>query len=202
MLEHYKDTDEFDACRVKAIVGHYLLHPLYLSTYHVNHVLELNDYMVWVLALFDALIVDPSPLLKGDVHALQFWNRPLQHEPLLEHALHTPSWGDAAFLRMLKAGLEHARVWTVRHGNEHLPGGALDYSSMHAALAAECWHELESNPVDNLAAERTLAQDCYLTKVLGTRLRVEAREAMVKWAMNVKKVSLCLYSCCTTYICM
>eukprot|EP00966_Prymnesium_polylepis_P120232 2778329-Prymnesium_polylepis.1 len=59
---------------------------------------------------------------------------------------------------------------------------------MEAALAAEAWWELESHPVDNLAAERTLALDCYLTKVLGTRLRVGAREAMVKWSMNVKKV--------------
>eukprot|EP00966_Prymnesium_polylepis_P188424 4366623-Prymnesium_polylepis.1 len=68
--------------------------------------------MAWVLALFDRLIADPSPLLAGEVHALQYWNRPLQQEPLLIHAHHTPSWGDAAFLRMLKAGLEHARIWT------------------------------------------------------------------------------------------
>ena len=67
MLEHYKDPDEFDALRVKAIVGHYLLHPLYLSTYHVNHVLDLNNYMQCVLELFDRLIVDPSPLLAGEV---------------------------------------------------------------------------------------------------------------------------------------
>ena len=188
VLEHYKDHDEYDALRVKAIVGHYLLHPLYLSTYHVSHVLELNDYVVWVLALFYRLIADPAPLLAGEAHALQYWNRPLQHEPLLIHAHHTPSWGDVAFLRMLKAGLEHARIWTVRHSEEHLSGGALDYRSMEAALAAEAWWELESHPVDNLAAERTLALDCYFTKVLGTRLRVGAREAMVKWSMNVKKV--------------
>eukprot|EP00966_Prymnesium_polylepis_P160207 3703969-Prymnesium_polylepis.1 len=158
-----------------------------MSTYHVSHVLELNDYMAWVLELFDQLIADPSPLLAGQVHALQYWNEPLKHEPLLIHAHHTPSWGDAAFLRMLKAGFEHARIWTVRHSEEHLSGGALDYHSMEAALAAEVWCELESHPIDNLAAERTLALDCYLTKVLGTRLRVGAREAMVKWSMNVKK---------------
>ena len=186
VLEHNKDPDEFDALRVKAIVGHYLLHPLYLSTYHVNHVLELNDYMKWVLELLDMLIVDPTPLLKGDVHALQYWNRPLQHEPLLVHALHTPVHGDAAFLRMLKAGLEHARTWTIRHSTEHLVGGALDYHSMRASLA-KVWHELESHPIDNLAAERTLTLDCYLTRILGTRLRVHAREAMVKWAMNVRR---------------
>ena len=58
--------DEFDALRVKAIVGHYLLHPLYLSTYHIEHVLELNEYMKWVLKLLDVLILDPTPLLKGD----------------------------------------------------------------------------------------------------------------------------------------
>jgi hypothetical protein len=189
VLEHQKDCDEFDALRVKAIVGHYLLHPLYLSTYHVNHVLELNEYVTWVLALLDGLIADPTPLLAGEVHTLQYWNRPLQHEPLLLHALHTPSWGDANFLRMLKAGLEHARKWTVRHSEEHLSGGALDYASMHAALAAEMWQELESHPIDNLAAERTLALDCYLTKVLGTGLRVHAREAMVKWSTNVKRAS-------------
>ena len=187
VLEHYKDHDEFDALRVKAIVGHYLLHPLYLSTYHIEHVLELNEYMKWVLKLLDVLILDPTPLLKGDVHALQYFQRALQHEPLLVHALHTPAWGDAAFLRMLKAGLEHARTWTVRHSQEHLPGGALDYDAMSATLAKEAWVELESHPIDNLAAERTLALDCYLTKVLGTRLRVHAREAMVKWSMNVRK---------------
>ena len=187
VLEHYKDHDVIDALRVKAIVGHYLLHPLYLSTYHVNHVLELNDYMAWVLLLLDALIVDPTPLLKGEVHALQYWNRPLKDEPLLVHSLHTPSWGDANFLRMLKAGLEHAKTWTVRHSVEHLSGGALDWRSMSAELSAQAWYELESHPIDNLAAERTLALDCYLTRVLGTRLRVGAREAMVKWAMNVKK---------------
>ena len=88
------------AARVKAIVGHYLLHPLYLSTYHIEHVLELNDYMKWVLNLLDVLILDPTPLLEGDVHALQYFHRALQHEPLLTHALHTPAWGDAAFLRM------------------------------------------------------------------------------------------------------
>jgi len=163
-----------------------LLHPLYLSTYHIEHVLELNEYMKWVLKLLDVLILDPTPLLKGDVHALQYFHRALQHEPLLVHALHTPAWGDAAFLRMLKAGLEHARTWTVRHSQEHLPGGALDYDAMSATLAKEAWVELESHPIDNLAAERTLALDCYLTKVLGTRLRVHAREAMVKWSMNVR----------------
>jgi hypothetical protein len=187
VLEHYKDHDEFDALRVKAIVGHYLLHPLYLSTYHIDHVLELNDYMKWVLQLLDALILDPMPLLKGDVHALQYFHRALQHEPLLAHALHTPVWGDAYFLRMLKAGLQHARTWTVRHSEEHLAGGALDYNAMSATLAKEAWVELESHPIDNLAAERTLALDCYLTKVLGTRLRVPAREGMVKWSMNVRK---------------
>ena len=145
--------------------------------------------MTWVLALLDGLIADPTPLLAGEVHTLHYWNRPLQHEPLLLHALHTPSWGDANFLRMLKAGLEHARKWTVRHSEEHLSGGALDYASMHAALAAEMWQELESHPIDNLAAERTLALDCYLTKVLGTGLRVHAREAMVKWSTNVKRAS-------------
>ena len=61
VLDHYKDPDEFDALRVKAIVGHFLLHPLYLSTYHINHVLELNDFVTWVLALFDRLIADPAP---------------------------------------------------------------------------------------------------------------------------------------------
>jgi len=60
VLEHYKDQDQYDALRVKAIIGHYLLHPLYLSTYHIHHVLELNDYLVWVLQLLDALIVDAS----------------------------------------------------------------------------------------------------------------------------------------------
>ena len=95
VLEHYKDHDEFDALRVKAIVGHYLLHPLYLSTYHMEHVLELNEYVTWVLTLFDALIADPAPLLKGEVHALQYWNRALQHEPLPVHALEsgTRTWG-------------------------------------------------------------------------------------------------------------
>ena len=188
VLEHYKDPDEYDALRVKAIVGHYLLHPFYLSTYHIRHVLELNKYAEWVLQLLDRLIDDPAPLLAGDVHALQYWNRPLQHEPLLVHAHHTPQWGNANFLRMLKAGLEHARIWTVRHSEEHLSGGVLDYESMQASLAAQMWHELESHPIDNLAAERTLALDCYLTRVLGTRLRVGAREAMVKWSMNVKRV--------------
>ena len=149
--------------------------------------LELNEYMKWVLNLLDALILDPMPLLKGDVHALQYFHRALQHEPLLAHALHTPVWGDAYFLRMLKAGLQHARTWTVRHSEEHLAGGALDYDAMSATLAKEAWVELESHPIDNLAAERTLALDCYLTKVLGTRLRVPAREGMVKWAMNVRK---------------
>ena len=65
------------AARVKAIVGHYLLHPLYLSTYHIEHVLELNDYMKWVLNLLDVLILDPTPLLEGDVHALQYFHRAL-----------------------------------------------------------------------------------------------------------------------------
>ena len=187
VLEHYKDHDEYDALRVKAIVGHYLLHPLYLSTYHIKHVLELNKYVQWVLTLLDGLVADPTPLLQGDVHALQYWNRPLQYEPLLVHALHTPSWGDANFLKMLERGLRHARTWTVRHSEEHLKGGALDYEGMSSKLAESMWHELESHPIDNLAAERTLALDCYLTKILGTRLRVSAREAMVKWSMNVRR---------------
>lgn len=187
VLEHYKDPDEFDALRVKAIVGHYLLHPLYLSTYHLDHILELNDYCLWVLSLLESLIADPTPLLKGEVHALQYWNRPLQHEPLLAHAHHVPAWGNETFLRMLKSGLQHAHTWTKRHCEEHLPGGKLDYKSMSSALAAHMWVELESHPIDNLAAERTLALDCYLTKVLGTRLRVCARESMVKWSMNVRK---------------
>ena len=88
---------------------------------------------------------------------------------------------------MLKRGLEHAKIWTVRHGDEHLPGGALDYKALSSKLARIMWHELESHPIDNLAAERTLALDCYLTKVLGTRMRVLAREAMVKWSMNVRR---------------
>lgn len=187
VLNHYKDHDAFDALRCKAIVGHYLMEPLYLSTYHIDHVLELNLYLRWLLELFDELIADPSPLLAGEVHALQYWNRPLQHEPLLVHALHTPVWGNTNFLRMLKTGLQHARVWTVRHSEEHLQGGKLDYESMSAQLASHVWWEMESHPIDNLAAERTLAMDCYLTKVLGTCLRVGAREAMVKYSMNVKK---------------
>ena len=88
---------------------------------------------------------------------------------------------------MLKRGLEHAKIWTVRHGDEHLPGGALDYKALSSKLARIMWHKLESHPIDNLAAERTLALDCYLTKVLGTRMRVLAREAMVKWSMNVRR---------------
>ena len=187
VLDHYKDPDEFDALRVKALVGHYLLHPLYLSTYHIDHVLELNKYVEWVLELFDSLIADPAPLLCGEVHALQYWARPLKHEPLLVHALHTPTWGDANFLRMLKAALEHGRTWTIRHSEEHLPGGALDYMKCGREMGELMWAELDSHPIDNLAAERTLALDCYLTRVLGTRLRVHAREAMVKWSMNMKK---------------
>ena len=49
--------------------------------------------MKWVLNLLDVLILDPTPLLEGDVHALQYFHRALQHEPLLTHALHTPAWG-------------------------------------------------------------------------------------------------------------
>ena len=60
---------------IKAIVGHYLLHHLYLSTYHVSHVLELNDYVVWVLALFDRLIADPAPLLAGEGRGAQLHSK-------------------------------------------------------------------------------------------------------------------------------
>ena len=42
VVDYYRDTDVLDAVRVKALVGHYLLHPFYLSTYQVRHVLELN----------------------------------------------------------------------------------------------------------------------------------------------------------------
>lgn len=40
----------------------YLLHPMYLSTYQIDHVLELNSYVAWVLDLLARLIADPSPL--------------------------------------------------------------------------------------------------------------------------------------------
>ena len=45
VMDRYRDTDTLDAVRVKALLGHYLLHPFYLSTYQIKHVLELNNYV-------------------------------------------------------------------------------------------------------------------------------------------------------------
>jgi hypothetical protein len=36
IIKFYQDHDTLDAVRVKALVGHYLLHPMYLSTYQVR----------------------------------------------------------------------------------------------------------------------------------------------------------------------
>ena len=70
----------------------------------------------------------------------------------------------------------------MRHSEEHLPGGALDYDTLGSRLAEQVWHEMESHPIDNLAAERTLALDCYLTRVLGTRLRVVGLWRERRWS--------------------
>ena len=64
--------------------------------------LELSAYVTWVLVLLDALIVDPLPLLRGEVNGLQYWNAPITWDPLIVYVHHTPSWGEANFLRMLK----------------------------------------------------------------------------------------------------
>merc|ERR1740117_1903592 len=45
---------------------------------------------------------------------------------------------------------------------------------------------MEAHPIDNLAAERALAQACYLARVLGTRLRVHSAAGMAKWDTNVR----------------
>ena len=186
IMDYYKDPDVVDAVRVKAIVGHYLLHPFYLSTYQVEHVLELNPYTDWVLSLLDALVIDPSPLLRGEVNGLQYWNAPITFDPLLKYALHTPARGDTNFLKMLVGGLKEMRVWAARHSAEMRDGGKLDLGAMRAELREETWTAMASHPVDNLGCERVLAHDCYLTRVLGTVLRVHNRAGMVKWAMNVK----------------
>ena len=163
VMDYYKDTDTLDAVRVKALVGHYLLHPFYLSTYQVQHVLELNRYITWVLKLLDSLIADPSPLLRGEVNGLQYWNAPITHNPLMVYVHHTPSWGNAALIRLLLGGLKEMRVWTLRHSLETQEGGKLDFRAMHAGLQHEAWAALEAHPIDNLGCERVLAQDCYRT---------------------------------------
>jgi hypothetical protein len=58
---------------------------------------------------------------------------------------------------------------------------------MNLDLRSTSWSALEAHPVDNLSCERVLAQDCYITRVLGTVMRVHMRAAMVKWSMNVKR---------------
>ena len=62
---------------------------MYRSTYQVKHVLELNGYLQWLLALLDDLIADPTHLLQGRVHGLQYWHMAIEMDPLLVHVLHT-----------------------------------------------------------------------------------------------------------------
>ena len=118
ILDHYKNPIEYDALRAKSILGHYLLHPLYMSTYMVKHVLELNSYYSWLEDRMEELIEDPTPLLEGRIHALQYWHTAIRHDPLMRYAHHTPAWGDADMKRMLVAGLEEGLV-LLRQKNKY-----------------------------------------------------------------------------------
>lgn len=40
------------------------------------------------------LVIDPSPLLRGEVNGLQYWNAPITFDPLLKYALHTRAEDD------------------------------------------------------------------------------------------------------------
>ena len=111
VVDAYKDELLFDAEPAMAIVGERLLLPMYNACYQLKHVLALNSYWQWLVAVLVGLVADPGPLLRGEVHGLSYFNTPLNRtDDLLKYALHTPARGDADFLRLLRVGLTRSRV--------------------------------------------------------------------------------------------
>ena len=104
----------------------------------------------------------------------------------MQYVLHTPSWGDADFLRLLKAGLKQMKekVLFVRHTHEHLSGGKLDYEKMGSQVAAAAWEELEAHPLENNDCERDLALVCYLG-LNAPVMRLEAKAGIARFGRNI-----------------